>query len=142
MPKAKSYKISVGDKNEPLKSYVKYLELNIEKHLSYQKEVKAFLRQMARGNKAAGIIKQNFPWQVRITSMLGLQLSSYFIDQKVEWMAISIEHLLISAMKSCYKEKKHNWSTDLKIENLVLAAGCDFFHVKHIVYFDEIAILL
>lgn len=75
MDQSKNPSVTIDGVEVKQKNTVKYLGVMLDKHLTFQDEVKNILRKMARGIKTLNAIKNNFPIATRITLMNALVFS-------------------------------------------------------------------
>ena len=125
MDQSKNLSVTLDGVEVKQKNTVKYLGVMLDKHLTFQDEVKNILRKMARGIKTLNAIKYNFPIATRITLMNALVLShlhysAILLSGISNQLQITLDKQINWAIKSCYNRLKYDSSRDLKIKHSVL----------------------
>ena len=135
--------LKVNDVNIGESSSVRYLGITLDNKLNFKEEIKRILSRMACSIKILNNIRNCFPIKTRVTLLNALvfshiQYSSLMLVGIRKNLMITLEKQFNWGMKVCFKRKKFDRSTDLKIKNRIMPVEfllkyrCMVFFMKYV----------
>ena len=135
--------LNANDVNIGESSSVRYLGILLDNKLNFKEEIKRILSRMACSIKILKDIRNCFPIKKRVTLLNALvlshiQYSSLMLVGIRKNLMITLEKQFNWGIKVCFKRKKYDRSTDLKIKNrfmpveFLLKYRCMVFFLKYV----------